>query len=121
MGRGIIFSEPMISAALPFWTGGLALHRYRGWFDLTNGSGRYEGYALWHFDDGSELRARYEGVVKETTGADFEVSARLRDIEGTGRYAGASGVGEFVGRRMELIRDGGTTYLKGALHLTLPE
>ncbi len=101
--------------------GELALHRYQGWFDLQNGSGRYEGYAVWHFDDGSELCARYEGAVKETTGTDFQVTAKLRDFEGTGRYAGATGEGTFAGRRLEPIEAGGTTYLKGTLHLKLPD
>jgi len=99
----------------------IALHRYQGWFDLANGSGRYEGYALWRFDDGSEIRAAYDGSVRSVAAADFEVQAWFHDVSGTGRFAGASGEGSFTGRRFEPIEAGGSTYLTGTLTLKLPD
>jgi len=99
----------------------IARHRYQGWFDLTGGSGRYEGYALWRFDDGSEIRAAYYGTARSVAAADYEVQARIKDISGTGRFAGASGEGSFSGRRFDAIEDGGTTYLTGTLSLRLPD
>lgn len=107
--RGIaIFSEDEI-----------AVHRYDGWFDLENGSGKFHGYALWRFEDGSEIKAAYEGDARRASTGDFEVEAKLHDFSGTGRFAGASGEGEFAGRRLEPVDKGGSTYLKGAFTLDL--
>ena len=99
----------------------VAVHRYDGWFDLDGGSGDYRGYALWRFDDGSEIRAEYGGTVKELAGSDFEIEATIQVTSGTGRFAGATGKGTFTGPRIEPIEVGGSTYLKGTLTLLLPE
>lgn len=101
--------------------GRIVLHRYDGWFDVKRGSGPFHGYALWRFDDGSELQAAYSGEAREITGNDFDVEARFRDFSGTGRFAGAAGEGKFAGRRLEPIEEGGSTYLRGTLILTLPD
>lgn len=104
-----------------FADGEIAIHRYDGWFDLTAGSGKFHGYALWRFDDGSEIKAAYEGTVQDTATKGFIVEARIRDVSGTGRFAGASGEGVFQGRRLEPIDQGGTTHLTGILRLSLPD
>lgn len=103
-----------------FVNGEVAIHRYDGWFDLTKGSGKFHGYALWHFEDGSEIRAAYDGLASKTGGTDFEVKARFHRFEGTGRFAGVSGAGSFGGRRYEPIDKGGSTLLDGTLTLELP-
>ena len=103
-----------------FGDGEVTVHRYDGWFDLTDGTGNFHGYALWQFDDGSEIRASYEGSARRF-GADLiGVEAKFHDFSGTGRFAGVTGIGDFSGRRLEPIDKGGSTYLRGDLTLTLP-
>lgn len=103
-----------------FRNGDVAVHRYEGWFDLTDGSGKFHGYALWRFEDGSEIRAAYDGKARKTDGHVFRVEARFHKFEGTGRFAGVSGEGSFAGRRFEDIDKGGSTLLDGTLTLELP-
>ena len=100
-----------------FADGQIATHRYEGWFDLLDGSGRFHGYALWRFEDGSEIRAAYDGAARKAEAGGFAVSARLQDLSGTGRFADASGDGGFQGRRVEPIEQGGSTHLTGTLNL----
>ncbi len=99
----------------------IAVHRYDGWFDLTDGSGKFHGYALWRFDDKSEIRAAYNGRAQNLGGEGFAVEATFRDFTGTGRFAGITGEGEFKGRRVEPIDMGGSTYLEGTLSLKTPD
>ena len=103
-----------------FKDGDVAIHRYEGWFDLTKGSGKFHGYALWRYDDGSELTAAYDGSASKTSNGVFQVKARFHNFGGTGRFAGVSGDGSFSGRRFEPIDKGGSTLLNGTLTLTLP-
>jgi hypothetical protein len=100
-----------------FADGRVATHRYDGWYDLIDGSGRFHGYALWQFEDGSEIRAVYDGEARESGAEGFEVGAQIRVVSGTGRFAGASGDGGFQGRRIEPIERGGRTQLSGTLRL----
>lgn len=104
-----------------FDDGAVAVHRYDGWFDLQAGVGPFHGYALWQFEDGSTLRARYDGAARPTGGGSVAVEARLHDITGTGRFAGTAGTGTFTGRRLDSIEDGGSTHLTGVLTLEMPE
>jgi hypothetical protein len=99
----------------------IAGHRYDGWFDLTKGSGTFHGYALWTFEDGSELRADYSGEARDAGADGFFVAAKFRDFSGTGRFKGATGEGSFAGRRLDSIDKGGSTYLKGKLRLRVPD
>jgi hypothetical protein len=98
-----------------FQNGEIAVHRYEGWFDLSKGSGKFHGYALWRFEDGSEIRASYNGLAKAAGNQGFEVEARFENFSGTGRFARANFEGQFNGRRLEPISQGGSTYLKGEL------
>ncbi len=99
----------------------IAVHRYDGWFDIKEGSGKFHGYALWRFDDKSEIRAAYDGRARKLGGKGFAVEATIRDVTGTGRFAGITGDGEFKGRRVEPIDKGGSTYLEGTLTLMTPD
>ena len=99
----------------------IAVHRYDGWFDLTDGSGPFHGYALWRFEDGSELTAAYEGAARRLGPDAIAVEAQFHDVTGSGRFAGASGEGTFSGRRLDAIDKGGSTYLNGILTLTMPD
>ena len=49
-----------------FHDGRIANHWYTGTFDFVEGSGPIGGYALWVFDDGARLQARYTGTAKAT-------------------------------------------------------
>lgn len=100
-----------------FADGQVASHRYEGWFDLVHGSGRFHGYALWRFEDGSEIRAAYDGAARNAGAGSFAVTARFRDLSGTGRFADAAGDGGFQGHRVEPIEQGGSTHLTGTLNL----
>lgn len=99
----------------------IAVHRYDGWFDLTDGSGKFHGHALWRFDDQTEIRAAYDGKAQKQGGEGFAVEATFRDFTGTGRFAGITGEGKFKGRRIEPIDKGGSTYLEGTLSLNTPD
>lgn len=97
------------------------VHRYEGWFDLVQGSGAFHGYALWEFGDGSTLRAAYEGEALDDGPNNIRVGATFHDFEGTGRFEGVAGTGEFAGRRLDALEDGGATHVLGTLNLTLPD
>lgn len=97
--------------------GEIAVHRYEGWFDLVEGSGKFHGYAQWTFDDGSELKAAYDGEAAMTASSSTDVSATFRDFTGAGRFQNVSGSGSFSGRRLDDFEHGGSTYIKGRLVL----
>ncbi|MDA4848083.1 hypothetical protein [Hoeflea poritis] len=103
-----------------FADGEIAVHRYDGWFDLVKGSGKFHGYALWTFEDGSELRAPYSGTAEATKDGGVAVRAAFEDFSGSGRFTEATGTGEFSGRRIDAIDKGGSAYLQGMLRITLP-
>ena len=100
--------------------GKVTIHRYDGWFDISNGSGKFHGYALWTFEDGSEIRAPYTGTARPSGNEGIQVEATFEKISGTGRFEGATGSGNFKGRRLDDIDKGGSTYLKGKLTITTP-
>ncbi len=95
----------------------VVVHRYEGWFDLIQGSGKFHGHALWAFDDGSKLEAAYDGNAKTTENGSVDVSATFHDFTGTGRFENVSGSGSFSGRRLDDFQNGGSTYVKGRLAL----
>ncbi|MGI9520873.1 MAG: hypothetical protein ACR2PG_04410 [Hyphomicrobiaceae bacterium] len=98
-----------------FANGEVAKHRYEGWFDLTNGEGKFHGYALWQFEDGSELRADYDGAAVGARPSGISFKASFKTFVGTGRYTGAKVSGSYEGRRVEPVDKGGLTYLTGRL------
>ncbi len=98
----------------------VAVHQYEGWFDLTKGSGPFHGYALWTFQDGSQITARYAGSARKVGEEGVAVAAKFDEISGTGRYRGVKGSGAFAGRRLDAIDKGGSTYLQGKLTLDMP-
>jgi hypothetical protein len=103
---------------LAFFDGGeIASHRYTGHFDFTDGSGSIAGYAIWTFEDGATLRARYRGEAT-AAGEGITFTGSYSEVTGDGRFAGATGSGSFEGRRLDPFADGGDTYLQGRLELT---
>lgn len=107
---------------LAVFTGGeVAVHRYEGWFDLKSGSGPFHGYALFAFQDGSTLRAAYDGTAQAVQPEGVTVNATFREFTGTGRFEAVRGTGKFSGRRFDAIDHGGSTYLRGTLTLSIPD
>ena len=98
-----------------FANGEIAKHRYEGWFDLREGEGKFHGYALWQFEDGSEVRADYDGTAFGATPRGISFKAKFKTFQGTGRYAAAKVSGSYEGRRLEPVDKDGLTYLTGRL------
>jgi hypothetical protein len=103
-----------------FEDGRIANHWYAGHFEFDKQSGPIAGQALWVFEDGSTLRASYAGKATAANGGGISFSGRHSAVAGTGAYEGASGGGSFEGRRVDHLQDGGDTYYRGTLELTLP-
>jgi hypothetical protein len=100
-----------------FDDGTVASHRYSGHFDFTGGSSSIIGYAIWTFEDGSTLRARYRGEAT-AAGEGITFKGSYSDVTGDGRFEGATGSGSFEGRRLDPSADGGDTWLDGRLEIT---
>ena len=103
-----------------FEDGRIANHWYAGHFDFQEQSGPIAGHALWVFEDGSTLRASYAGEALAAQGGGITFSGRHSEVTGTGAYAGATGSGTFEGRRVDHLEDGGDTYYRGTLELSVP-
>ena len=98
-----------------FDDGRIAGTQYAGHFDFVNGAGAFEGYQLWKFDDGSELRSTYVGEAVPAADGGITFSGEHSNVTGTGQYTGFVGEGTFTGRRVDLLTDGGDTYQRGSL------
>jgi hypothetical protein len=104
-----------------FDDGRVAQHWYAGSFDFIDGSGAFEGYARWAFEDGSRLDSRYVGKAGAMPGGGIVFEGSHSDVTGTGDYAGVTGQGSFEGRRIDYLEAGGETYQRGRLQLELPD
>ncbi len=102
-----------------FADGELADYRYEGTYDFRSGAGTFNGYAIWRFEDGSEIRATYSGEAV-ISGAGIKFSGSHQIDGGSGRFAKADGTGKFTGRRIDAFEEGGDTYWSGTLALTSP-
>jgi hypothetical protein len=102
-----------------FADGELADYRYDGTYDFQAGSGSFHGYAIWRFEDGSEIRSTYSGKA-ETSGEGITFSGAHQVLSGSGRFEEATGTGAFQGRRIDAFEDGGDTYWSGELSLQTP-
>jgi hypothetical protein len=103
-----------------FADGRIANHWYAGHFDFQEQSGPIAGHALWVFEDGSTLRASYAGEARAAQDGGIAFTGRHGEITGTGAYAHATGSGTFEGRRVDHLHDGGDTYYRGTLELSVP-
>jgi hypothetical protein len=103
-----------------FEDGRIADHWYAGHFEFEDQNGPFAGQALWVFEDGSTLRARYAGEATAAQGGGITFKGEHSAVTGTGTYEGAAGSGTFEGRRVDHLKDGGDTYWHGTLALTVP-
>jgi hypothetical protein len=104
-----------------FDDGRIAHHAYAGGFDFIDGSGAFHGYAHWLFEDGSRLDSRYVGTAEGLPDGGIAFTGSHADITGAGAFEGVRGSGTFEGRRIADLEDGGETYHRGRLQLTLPD
>jgi len=101
-----------------FDDGRIANHWYSGSFDFVDGGGQFQGYMLWAFEDGSELRATYRGRAEPAEGGGITFEGTQSDVTGAGSYDGVTGEGSFAGRRVDHLGQGGDTWYRGTLTLT---
>ena len=79
-----------------FADGEIAIHTNPATFDLTDGSGRHQGYVVHHFDDGSTSIERYQGEARlSADGRRTVVEGSFECIGGTGRFEGLKGDGTY--------------------------
>jgi len=71
-----------------------------GTVDYKSGDGEFFGFITVVAADGSQLGIRMDGQAKLNTSTnDTRFDAKLEVIGGTGKWANASGKGEFTGNR----------------------
>ncbi len=99
-----------------FENGELANYRYQGTYDFLGAEGTFRGYALWQFEDGSQLRATYTGKAVGS-GDGIAFSGSHADVVGSGRFESMAGSGSFEGRRVDNLDDGGDTLWTGTLNM----
>ena len=106
------------SRALSRWkTAPSGLITYLANIDYVRGSGAYTLYQTVKFPDGSSLRMKAGSPAKlDGSKTDFP-DGKITVLGGEGRYAGASGDGEYVGTRLAPIADGGDTLEQGVIRL----
>ena len=89
--EGAAVSTGRYAGTAVFTDGRLANKEFTFSFDFRKGAGPFFGYSTYTFVDGSSLNLRFEGTLapgKPMRGA-YTV------LSGTGKYAGATGVGYF--------------------------
>jgi len=75
-------------------------------FDYTRGTGPWQIYMTLAFADGSVLTAYGTGFTKADKNAEnSRFEGQLLVVDGTGRYAGATGSGAMRGQRAEVVGD----------------
>jgi hypothetical protein len=83
-----------------------------GWFDGNEGGGKWQGYCLQTFKDGSTMMMKYQG----TDANDRIVECTWELIQGTGRFEGIKGkgimTGDFYGKFENSIISGTYTVKK---------
>ncbi|MGD0459285.1 MAG: hypothetical protein ABSC21_16235 [Terriglobia bacterium] len=102
--------------------GSVATTSTKDMFDYIKGSGKFHGYNVATFEDGSTLRIRYQGTATpEANGKTSRWEATCEFIKGTGRFEGIQGGGSFTGKRLASTPGAGAQYyIDYDLTYTLP-
>jgi hypothetical protein len=80
-------------------------------FDYIKGTGKFHGYNVATFEDGSTLCIRYEGTATpEADGRTSRWEATCDLTKGTGRFEGIQGGGSFAGKRLASTPGAGAQY-----------
>ena len=100
-----------------FEDGRIADKSFTSSFDYTKGLGPYHGYSTYTFEDGSTIRARFDGGAE--TGPDGRVSqGKYSELTGTGQYEGVTGSGWFKSKSVPWEQ--GANLFDGEFKLSLP-
>jgi hypothetical protein len=86
-------------------------------FDYIKGNGSYSAFQTLTFDDGSILRLKNTGSGATELGKTIFNDGTTEVLGGGGKYKGATGSGEFTGKRILPTADGGDVYFDGTIHL----
>ena len=114
---GHIIGAAKFSGIVTLEDGPSGLITYLANIDYVNGSGAYTLYQTFEFPDGSSLRMKAGGPAKlDGSKTDFP-DGKITVLGGEGRYAGASGDGEYGGTRLAPIAEGGDTLEQGVIRL----
>ena len=92
-------------------------------FDLTNGTGRHEGYTREIHEDGSIMISKFKGTTQAVEGGKTSVFKGMwTSIGGTGRFEGIQGGGTYSGKRILPVATGvvADTYGDNIGSYTLP-
>jgi len=88
--------------------------------DFTNGSGPYQGYSLFTFEDGSTQVVKFQGTSKMTKdGKKSLFEGTYSYVRGSGRFEGIQGDGSYTGKNFIAAGAGAYWDLTGTY--TLPE
>ncbi|MDJ0950651.1 MAG: hypothetical protein QNJ94_17195 [Alphaproteobacteria bacterium] len=100
-----------------FEDGRIADKSFTSSFDFTKGLGPYHGYSTYTFEDGSTIRARFDGGAETTP--DGRVSrGEYSELTGTGQYEGVMGTGWFQSKFVPWEQ--GANLFDGEFKLSLP-
>jgi hypothetical protein len=76
-------------------------------FDLTNGTGLHQSYAVTTFEDKSTQVTLNKGVTTAHPDGTSAFEGTFTFIGGTGRFSGIKGGGSYTGKRMAPVTSGG--------------
>ncbi len=102
--------------------GSVATTSIKDIFDYIKGSGKFQGYELFTYEDGSTTWTRYQGTA--TLPADGKATrweATFEYMKGTGRFEGVQGSGTYTGKRFSALPGAGAQYyIDWTMTYTLP-
>ena len=91
--------------------GSIATTSTKDMFDYIKGSGKFHGYNVATFEDGSTLCIRYQGTATpEANGKTTRWQGTCEFIRGTGRFEGIQGSGSLTGKRLASTPGAGSQY-----------
>jgi len=88
-------------------TGEVGTYSNKIMFDLTNGTGPHQGYAMTTFEDKSTVIWQYRGVTTARPDGTSTFEGTSTYIGGTGRFVGIKGGSSYTGKRMAPVTPGG--------------
>jgi len=92
-----------------FDTGEVATFLCKVMFDYTNGSGPFQAYGIFTFEDGSTKIFKPQGTTTALPSGVSTFKYTYTYIKGTGRFEGIQGTGSSTGKRTAPLIPGGPT------------
>ena len=110
------------NGGLVFWENGqvaTASSKFTG--EYTKGSGTWQSYVLWTFEDESTIVSKWLGSTTADPGGKVSwFKGTYSTLQGTGRFAGIEGNGSFTGKRVAPLSMGADSYYDFTMIFTLP-